>query len=119
MQDNLCGKRSTGMERAFDWRRILHLLDDPLHHIRKRMSNNLGALVLRGAKQTPLLQQSLPESLVITWTRKMVWPLTATLSRAHFRAFWLLLSLSTATATSGNDDRSDPSGIALFRQREE
>lgn len=37
---------------------------------------------------------------VLTWMRVMVWPLTTRFSRAHFRAFWLLLSLSMATATN-------------------
>ena len=39
------------------------------------------------------------EARGLTCTRRMVWPFCNKLSTAHFREFWLLLSLSIATAT--------------------
>ena len=40
------------------------------------------------------------DDLLKTWIRTTVWPLERRFSIVHFNAFWLPLSLSTATATN-------------------
>ena len=46
------------------------------------------------------LHEALEVPLWTTWIKTTVWPLERRFSAAHFRAFWLPLSLSIATATS-------------------
>ncbi|KAG0471859.1 hypothetical protein HPP92_016405 [Vanilla planifolia] len=45
---------------------------------------------------------TIPGAWVLTWTKVRECPFATRLSIVHFRAFWLLLSLLMATATSGD-----------------
>ncbi|URD99744.1 hypothetical protein MUK42_37578 [Musa troglodytarum] len=92
----------------YNLKRRQRRLRNPLHRMEKRRKSQECQRSLRSWVEEE--RACSHEGLVLTWTRVRVWPLVTTLSSAHLKALWLFLSLSMATATSGD---AAPSGFSL------